>query len=179
LSRYWWPNLRPHPTLIRGKPYWFAHSRAYSLCQEGATIHPHRPSLRDSNYTQKTRDPKTPVSTASQPKTQPQSTVAIVPKAKTAVFVSLDTYRVVTGAFQVNIPTKIDADIVPFDEETLLTFKLCLSVMPPKQSLVSCAAALPFYLSQRIDGYGWDSGSVSALPTGLRPKPGIMKSVRR
>jgi len=43
----------------------------------------------------------------------------MVPKAKTAVSVSSDTYRVITGAFQVNIPIKADADIVPFDDKTL------------------------------------------------------------
>ncbi|GFG19229.1 hypothetical protein IFM5058_09847 [Aspergillus udagawae] len=43
----------------------------------------------------------------------------------------LSVYRIVTGAFQVNISVRPDDEVLPYDEETLSIFKWRLSVMQP------------------------------------------------
>jgi hypothetical protein len=76
-------------------------------------------------------------------------------------------WRYITGAFQVNIPVKADADILPFDMNTLAIFKWRLQVMSPSNRWYPVLQRYIAYLSDRIDGLGGNAGSIAASPTGL------------
>ena len=77
------------------------------------------------------------------------------------------TWRYIAGAFQVNIPVKTDAEILPFDMNTLSIFKWRLQVMPPSNRWYPVLQRYIGYISDRIDGLGGNSASVPASPTGL------------
>jgi hypothetical protein len=76
-------------------------------------------------------------------------------------------WRYITGAFQINIPIQADADILPFDLNTLAIFKWRLSMMPVANRWYPVMKRYIDILSARIDGLGGDSGSVQPSPTGL------------
>jgi hypothetical protein len=80
-------------------------------------------------------------------------------------------WRYITGAFQINIPIQADADILPFDMNTLAIFKWRLSMMPVANRWYPVMKRYIDILSARIDGLGGDSGSIQPSPTGL-PEPG-------
>jgi hypothetical protein len=79
-------------------------------------------------------------------------------------------WRYITGAFQINIPIQADADILPFDMNTLAIFKWRLSVMPLTNRWYPVMKRYIDILSARIDGLGGDAGSILPSPTGL-PAP--------
>ena len=79
-------------------------------------------------------------------------------------------WRIITGAFQVDIPVKADADILPFDENTLAIFKWRLEVMPKTDRWRPVLQRYIRYLSDRIDGLGGDAGAIKPSPTGLPPR---------
>jgi hypothetical protein len=79
-------------------------------------------------------------------------------------------WRYITGAFQINIPIQADADILPFDMNTLAIFKWRLSMMPVTNRWYPVMKRYIDILSARIDGLGGDSGSIQPSPTGL-PEP--------
>jgi hypothetical protein len=79
-------------------------------------------------------------------------------------------WRYITGAFQINIPIQADADILPYDMNTLAIFKWRLSVMPVTNRWYPVMQRYIEILSTRIDGLGGDSGSIQPSPTGL-PAP--------
>ena len=79
-------------------------------------------------------------------------------------------WRYITGAFQINIPIQAEADILPFDMNTLAIFKWRLSKMPLTNRWYPVMKRYIEILSARIDGLGGDSGSIQPSPTGL-PEP--------
>ncbi len=79
-------------------------------------------------------------------------------------------WRYITGAFQINIPIRADADILPFDMNTLAIFKWRLSMMPVTNRWHPVMKRYIDILSARIDGLGGDSGSIQPSATGL-PEP--------
>ena len=106
---------------------------------------------------------------ASPPVTGPQKP----PKGPKPEEPASTSWRYITGAFQVNVPVKADADILPFDENTLAIFKWRLKVTPPSNRWYPVLQRYISYLSDRIDGLGGDAGAIEPSPTGLPPRKEI------
>lgn len=69
--------------------------------------------------------------------------------------------------FQIDIPIQADADILPFDLNTLAIFKWRLSKIPPANRWYPVLKRYIDILSARIDGLGGDAGSIQPSPTDL------------
>jgi hypothetical protein len=82
-------------------------------------------------------------------------------------------WRYITGAFQVNIPIQADADILPYDMNTLSIFKWRLSKTPATNRWYAVIKRYIEILSARIDGLGGNAGSIPASSTGLTEPAGV------
>ena len=83
----------------------------------------------------------------------------------------VQSYRVVTGAFQMKVLVKADDEVLPFDEETLSIMKWRLSVMQPSSRWFPVIQRYIGYLSLRVDGHGGNASAVPPSVSGLSCPP--------